>query len=556
MTIDAAAVTLAKMADMATASFIGRNTAATGVPEVLSAATARGILNVADGSTANAGTVTSVATAGTVSGITLTGTVTSTGTLTLGGTLAADLTTDVTGILPGANGGTGNGFTAVTGPTTSLKTFTLPDASATILTDNAAVTVAQGGTGQTSYTNGQLLIGNTTGNTLTKATLTGGTGITITDGTGSIQIDADNNGTVTSVGTTGTVNGLTLTGTVTTTGNLTLGGTLAISNADWSGTDLSVANGGTGASTLTGVLIGNGASAFTAVTAPSGAIVGTTDTQTLTGKTITTVGVLITEATDASESGLRVPHGTAPSAPVNGDIWSTTAGFYGRVNGVTVGPFIDTGVSYPLLADDGAVGAPSFSFSGDTDTGMWRAATPSLEFSVSGASRFGIGVASVATSVPFSVPDGTAGAPSYTFNSDTDTGLWHSATANTINFSTFGVERLEISTTAITPALPILAPGGSEAAPSYAFGSDVGMWSTAGRLKFSVGGTEELEIDSGVLNVAGTLNVLTQLNIDQGNIPASDSATGNAGDVSWDATDLYVCVATDTWGKISLTLTF
>ena len=50
------------------------------------------------------------------------------------------------------------------------------------------VAVANGGTGQTTYTNGQLLIGNTTGNTLAKATLTAGDGISITNGSGSITI--------------------------------------------------------------------------------------------------------------------------------------------------------------------------------------------------------------------------------------------------------------------------------------------------------------------------------------------------------------------------------
>jgi hypothetical protein len=57
-------------------------------------------------------------------------------------------------------------------------------------TSGDAIGVAGGGTGQTSYTNGQLLIGNTTGNTLTKATLTAGSGISVTNSTGSITIAA------------------------------------------------------------------------------------------------------------------------------------------------------------------------------------------------------------------------------------------------------------------------------------------------------------------------------------------------------------------------------
>jgi hypothetical protein len=50
--------------------------------------------------------------------------------------------------------------------------------------------VANGGTGQSTYTDGQLLIGNSTGNTLTKTTLTAGSNMTITNGAGAITLAA------------------------------------------------------------------------------------------------------------------------------------------------------------------------------------------------------------------------------------------------------------------------------------------------------------------------------------------------------------------------------
>lgn len=62
------------------------------------------------------------------------------------------LTTHVSGILPVANGGTNNAFFTVSGPATSAKTYTFPNANATVLTTNALVSVAQGGTGVSSST--------------------------------------------------------------------------------------------------------------------------------------------------------------------------------------------------------------------------------------------------------------------------------------------------------------------------------------------------------------------------------------------------------------------
>ncbi len=77
--------------------------------------------------------------------------------------------------------------------------------------------VANGGTGLTSTpSNGQLDIGNGSG--FTRATLTAGSGISITNGAGSISIAATGGGTVTSVATGNGLQG----GTITTSGTLSV----------------------------------------------------------------------------------------------------------------------------------------------------------------------------------------------------------------------------------------------------------------------------------------------------------------------------------------------
>ena len=75
----------------------------------------------------------------------------------------------------------------------------------------------------------------------------------------------------------------------------------------------------------------------------------------------TLTGKLTGSASSTVRATLNIPHGTAPSSPSNGDVWTTTAGAYVRVNGTTVGPLGTGG------GGGGTWGSITGTLSGQTD---------------------------------------------------------------------------------------------------------------------------------------------------------------------------------------------
>ena len=103
---------------------------------------------------------------------------------------------------------------------------------------------------------------------------------------------------------------------------------------------------------------------------------------------------------------------------------------------------IDCGTQFLGLSTDTAT-APSFSFTGDTDTGIFRTGTNSLGLTTGGTVRLTLSTSALVSTLPFDAPDGTAGAPAFTFSGDPDTGIFRPAT-NTLAFTEGGVEAMRI----------------------------------------------------------------------------------------------------------------
>jgi hypothetical protein len=136
---------------------------------------------------------------------------------------------------------------------------------------------------------------------------------------------------------------------------------------------------------------------------------------------------------------------------------------------------VNTNEIKPFLywrGQSGTAAAPAVSFSGDTDTGMYYAATL-LGFSALGTARLTVAAAGLNLTVPLNGPDGTKAAPAFSFINGTDTGFYKPATGF-LGLVAAGNETFRVGTSSVTSTVPWRGTNGTAASPAYAFSAEDG----------------------------------------------------------------------------------
>lgn len=103
---------------------------------------------------------------------------------------------------------------------------------------------------------------------------------------------------------------------------------------------------------------------------------------------------------------------------------------------------------------------------------------------------------------PIMAPNGTAGLPAYSFDSDPNLGMYR-VSADVLGFAALGITALRVAETNVALAVPLRAATGTAAAPSMTFGGAVstGMYLNGSALGFTVGGTRRVNLSSSALQI-------------------------------------------------------
>lgn len=183
--------------------------------------------------------------------------------------------------------------------------------------------------------------------------------------------------------------------------------------------------------------------------------------------------VSLSSSSLSSDVPVLTPAGTS-SAPGHSFVGATAYGMFqssqdtGIAANGAVALFTTKGGTTPpqiQMVGDGSAAAPSFTWDNDATTGFWRdAANGVLAVSYAGSEVFGVGSTAMTSLVAGGAwirsPAGTATTPTYSFHGDTNTGI-HSPVADNLYIATGGVDALQIDSSQRVFAAGLQNSGGN-----------------------------------------------------------------------------------------------
>lgn len=257
------------------------------------------------------------------------------------------------------------------------------------------------------------------------------------------------------------------------------------------------------------------------------------------GQVLTVSGGLpVWAAPGAPSFPLLAPDGSAaaPSYSFSGEaigIYRPTAGDIGFASGAALIAAFGNGrakFNVELRATTGNVSVPNYSFlDAEPDKGMYDGGAGIISFATGGVNRLNISSTSVESKSLIYAADGLAAGPGYSFTNDTDTGIFRGG-SGILDFSSNGSTVIAINPTNLTSSVAILNIDGSAGAPSYSFTNDTDtgiVRGGSGILDFVANGSTVLATTPSDVQVATMLSLSGAINATQIATPTNPSAGHN-----------------------------